>query len=532
MIYIINSLKEFESTRVLSNKYLMVNLLEADLSNLLSASKGQHALIMYQGPIALIADALRAEYSSAALIDLCIKQIQTVIQFFKKNRKHCTLVAIDATLNEAQSFDELCNSLSIELNIEALAQLAETNQDIYTLAATYLVSQSKALQKTMTELNACSAMPHDSAAIEITDTLADYRAEILAKEQALSDTQVQFKYKVDEYQVQTIALKTQFQVEKDQFQQDLAGQSATLATVQKDLANKVAEQQIATKAFSQQTEENELLIQHLHGVQETLETTLINLDDAKQAKKRQAEELAKLEKQSQANKAQAQADLKAKQAELLKLQMQLAESKAQFQQDLATKTAEQQTIVQNLTEQTAENESIIQQLHFVQEQLESTLIQLNNEQRENSAFKNEHKLLESTIDNGHTFQIWLRSQLKTAKNGFYKNSRVQRRLVKKQTELIKSTGLFDEQWYLKSYPDLTVSNQEPLVHYLLHGAGEGRNPSSEFNTLNYLIAYPDVADEGMNPLVHFIKFGQYEGRKPDPLQKRLAAPKPNEEGCN
>ena len=79
-------------------------------------------------------------------------------------------------------------------------------------------------------------------------------------------------------------------------------------------------------------------------------------------------------------------------------------------------------------------------------------------------------------------------------------------------ELIKKSGLFDSEWYLQQYPDVRISRQEPIEHYLLNGAQEGRNPSATFDTNWYLNSYPDVRAVGINPLVHYIEHGEAEGR--------------------
>ena len=82
--------------------------------------------------------------------------------------------------------------------------------------------------------------------------------------------------------------------------------------------------------------------------------------------------------------------------------------------------------------------------------------------------------------------------------------------------MIKDSGLFNQAWYLKQYPDVKINGIDPVEHYLRFGADEGRDPSPEFNTLRYLKLYPDVADAGVNPLVHYIQFGKEEGRIPNP----------------
>ena len=82
---------------------------------------------------------------------------------------------------------------------------------------------------------------------------------------------------------------------------------------------------------------------------------------------------------------------------------------------------------------------------------------------------------------------------------------------------LKKSRLLDEKWYLATYPDVAEAGVDPIVHYLRHGAFEGRNPSRDFDTNWYLAEYPDVAEEGANPLVHYLKWGAAEGRVPKPL---------------
>ena len=76
-------------------------------------------------------------------------------------------------------------------------------------------------------------------------------------------------------------------------------------------------------------------------------------------------------------------------------------------------------------------------------------------------------------------------------------------------------ALFDTAFYL-AQPDLDLRQLTPLGHYVLIGAGEGRNPHPLFNTAWYLSRNPDVVAGGMNPLLHFVAIGGPEGRQPHP----------------
>lgn len=78
--------------------------------------------------------------------------------------------------------------------------------------------------------------------------------------------------------------------------------------------------------------------------------------------------------------------------------------------------------------------------------------------------------------------------------------------------VIRDSGLFDGDWYLRRYPDVRKKGADPLKHYLRHGASEGRDPGPIFSTKEYLRRYPDVKESGMNPLLHYIRHGLKEGR--------------------
>ncbi len=84
--------------------------------------------------------------------------------------------------------------------------------------------------------------------------------------------------------------------------------------------------------------------------------------------------------------------------------------------------------------------------------------------------------------------------------------------IEEEIALIRSSGYFDEAYYLEINTDVAKEGKDPVEHYVRYGALEGRNPSEMFNTRRYLEINPDVAELGINPLVHFIKYGMAEGR--------------------
>jgi len=80
-------------------------------------------------------------------------------------------------------------------------------------------------------------------------------------------------------------------------------------------------------------------------------------------------------------------------------------------------------------------------------------------------------------------------------------------------QMIKSSGLFDENYYLSKYPDIKQSRQDALLHFLRYGGFEGRKPHSDFDTNYYKALYPDVKASAINPLLHYLLIGKSQNRQ-------------------
>lgn len=234
-------------------------------------------------------------------------------------------------------------------------------------------------------------------------------------------------------------------------------------------------------------------------------------------KEQDATELAQLQKnlqKEQQTKVDLEIELKATQLDKAQLEQSLAQEKKSSKE-------QSQNLTNKLEQVEKENELIIQQLHHVQEELEYQFIS-------KSELAKQHSIVSSNKRDAETYSFWIKGLYHRAAKEHYKSNRRYRNTLKKQIQLITQSSLFDEQWYLNTYPDLKGSIIEPALHYLLYGVAEGRNPSAGFNTMNYIFTYTDVAESGINPLLHFIKFGQAENREADPRRKCLPAPKNNQ----
>lgn len=74
----------------------------------------------------------------------------------------------------------------------------------------------------------------------------------------------------------------------------------------------------------------------------------------------------------------------------------------------------------------------------------------------------------------------------------------------KTCAIIKKSGLFDPEYYLRTYADVRKADVDPLKHFCKRGWKEGRNPSATFHIKQYLIQHPELQSSEINPLIHYI----------------------------
>jgi hypothetical protein len=80
--------------------------------------------------------------------------------------------------------------------------------------------------------------------------------------------------------------------------------------------------------------------------------------------------------------------------------------------------------------------------------------------------------------------------------------------------VLRSSGLFDADYYLGQQADVAAAGANPLWHYVWTGESEGRQPNPAFDPAFYRDRAPDLADSGWNLLHHFFVRGGFEGRAP------------------
>ncbi|WP_293905319.1 hypothetical protein [Phenylobacterium sp.] len=78
--------------------------------------------------------------------------------------------------------------------------------------------------------------------------------------------------------------------------------------------------------------------------------------------------------------------------------------------------------------------------------------------------------------------------------------------------------LFDPAWYLAANSDVAGSGVAPLVHYLVAGAREGRDPHPLFDAAWYARENAhELAATSLSGLEHYVRAGAARGRSPHPL---------------
>ncbi|MEO0465151.1 MAG: glycosyltransferase [Pseudomonadota bacterium] len=88
--------------------------------------------------------------------------------------------------------------------------------------------------------------------------------------------------------------------------------------------------------------------------------------------------------------------------------------------------------------------------------------------------------------------------------------------VARPEDVIRSSPLFDTQWYLEVNEDVRHASIDPALHYLQSGAAHGRDPSPKLSTTGYRAAYLTDASPETNPILHWHKMGCQEGIPPLP----------------
>ena len=212
-----------------------------------------------------------------------------------------------------------------------------------------------------------------------------------------------------------------------------------------------------------------------------------------------------------------------KQAESESLQAELAlrmTERDRLMAELAVRCAEIDVLCSELADRSAEAErhqAALAQANAQNDQLDAKLAQRTIEQNE-MLVSTSWRITRPLRWAGRTFPASKRHARRLLKLAwwavtFQLFSRLRARRARRlEAELVASSVLFDREWYIGRYPHVRATGLDPVLHYLDHGAAEGRRPSALFDGEWYLTKNPDVRGAGLNPLVHYLRHGRGEAR--------------------
>jgi len=284
---------------------------------------------------------------------------------------------------------------------------------------------------------------------------------IKAHEQQLVET----KEKSSKIQAQKDSALAQLQTEQQKLKRELQAKAEFIRNIEKQLADE------KTQAIKMQTQKDAALAQ-LQAEQQKLKSDLQTKTEA----------VRNIEKQLAETKTQA-----------AKMQTQKDAALAQLQ-------AEQQKLQNEIQVQSKRLEDRFQELAALTKLLE---------ERDRALVKKDGELQteKQRMDKLFNPLIAFSSSEENAPEETMKVKKKNALSIREQVFLIEKSGLFDKSWYLSQYPDVAESKMNPIQHYVLHGALEGRMPGPNFDTQRYVEKHPSLLSEHLNPLVHYIKNG-------------------------
>lgn len=328
------------------------------LQQWLSQGDVDHCTLAYPLPMPYVAALMAKGVSPEAAVRQWHGQAEQLMALFKKNRGRISLMAYP----QAQQ-SEVPGGRVVSTPVP-LPHIAA----IYQLAAQHLIQQSPALGKTQTYLLACTQNAGEAKPAPVPNI-----AEAIQQHRQLKSESQDAHRRLEQYQNSHRALEGEYQVAEQQLQRlqeeldnrarQLQQHSSQQMQLDEERAQREAEQATKLQAIQEQqqslNDENLLMLEQLHGVQEELEQHIVK-EQARQAELQQAQQHAsELEKALHKQQTEHQATRsKYQQAE---------KQTAQRESEQANKLQLMQEQQQSLND---EYLLMLEQLHGVQEELE------------------------------------------------------------------------------------------------------------------------------------------------------------------
>jgi glycosyltransferase involved in cell wall biosynthesis len=81
-------------------------------------------------------------------------------------------------------------------------------------------------------------------------------------------------------------------------------------------------------------------------------------------------------------------------------------------------------------------------------------------------------------------------------------------------EWLSRSGLYDDAWYMQTYPDLRARNLDGILHFQSTGDAEGRDPGPAFSNTGYRMAHGPFDGSALS---HYLQHGRSQGLSPMPV---------------
>ncbi|MBL1377770.1 hypothetical protein [Zobellella iuensis] len=506
-----------------------------------------------------------------------------LVHFCKQQRGKALLFNLADLLAAPQVFQVFCAQHWPDLGLEHGPVPASQHRTpvLYRLLAQFLLSSTPSLRAQSQQLEALAQPlmqePTPPALAELNQLVTDHHAGTEALAQ-LSDIKQESTLLLDQlHQVQG-ALESALQEstkQKAEFkaeQKCVKEQQAKIRSLQQQLLLLTQEHDVALQLAgtnSDLQQENTLLLDQLHQVQEALESALQEIAK-QQADHKKSQNLAK-EYQAKAHTLQQEKTLLLD--ELQQAQKKLASTLKENTQQKTEIEKTQKSVKDQQDKVHSQQQEIallIEQLHHAQEELGSTLQSNKNQQTELKAEKNNiknqqtkiHSLqqemallfeqlhhaqeeLDSTLQSNKKQQ----TELKAAKNNI-KNQQTKIHSLQQEMAL-----LFEQLHHAQEALEANLLAQSKVPEAVVDTSASGQNnaaldsvpavstsllkqklqkraaqkrlqrkaaelyKSPLFDAKWYLAQYPDVAADkafSKNPALHYLKCGGFEGRNPGP----------------
>lgn len=328
------------------------------LQQWLSQGDVNHCTLAYPLPMPYVAALMAKGVSPEAAVHQWHGQAEQLMALFKKNRGRISLMAYPQAQQSEVPGGRVVSTPVPLPHISA----------IYQLAAQHLIQQSPALEKTQTYLLACTQNAGEAKPAPVPNI-----AEAIQQHRQLKSESQDAHQRLEQYQNSQRALEGEYQVAEQQLQRlqeeldnrarQLQQHSSQQMQLDEERAQREAEQATKLQAIQEQqqslSDENLLMLEQLHGVQEELEQHIVK-EQARQAELQLAQQHAsELEKTLHKQQAEHQAT----RAKYQQAEKQTAQREAEQANKLQLMHDQQQSL-------NDEYLLMLEQLHGVQEELE------------------------------------------------------------------------------------------------------------------------------------------------------------------